>query len=645
VRRWSEKCDARMKAKAMQAWRTIAWEELNLRRIMRQVRTKLHAWFYETMYSAFEFWKENAQSLSLMRKKTRKVMMWLVKKDVIRALGAWIACWAHAKDWRVCALEGCLQSRAKRYTASEVKSFINSARGAALLHEFSEASAQDLSEKVISSRIDLEALHEHLTVDALTAARIFPSEDQDRAQALIWKLGRLMLNDTSRLDTLEIWNSRMLLSIDIFEDELDNTVIRASNTKQQTNKNTTFTFFNIDMVGSLQDKESRPLRANGERLLQEWAWGYALNVSKTAQVSSVKVLLKLREGNFALVHIFDYEKNEMIIESNLVKGEGETSKWYHFQFMSVDMDGNERREIIQWQNTWVIVASISDRGEQQSASSSNLFYYKEDHHSSRVINSAIIATAGCTSGEWNFNPAPRNIEMQIEFRAAEDFEDEDDGDDDGVDDSNRDFAFEAVKEAEAQLQKLMQEHPEEDSSQEVKEEMDRLHKMIRQYSLDRCVEPFESRVGWITNRRLLFEIPCEVACSYNFIMKEFWFVNPDLNLHFFICDEDGRHRRDMQLVSVEPFKVFSFSFDREGNLFLANNNRSFVRYRPTEMHKSDFFYRAWKVEMQWSPASSICCSEERVFCMFMRGPVVEISKGSGSLLRIFRVKPPASIAL
>ena len=31
---------------------------------------------------------------------------------------------------------------------------------------------------------------------------------------------------------------------------------------------------------------------------------------------------------------------------------------------------------------------------------------------------------------------------------------------------------------------------------------------------------------------------------------------------------------------------------REGNLFLANNNRSFVRYRPTEMHKSDFFYRS-----------------------------------------------------
>ena len=39
---------------------------------------------------------------------------------------------------------------------------------------------------------------------------------------------------------------------------------------------------------------------------------------QTAQVSSVKVLLKLKEGNFALVHIFDYEKNEMIIESNLV---------------------------------------------------------------------------------------------------------------------------------------------------------------------------------------------------------------------------------------------------------------------------------------------------------------------------------------
>ena len=95
-----------------------------------------------------------------------------------------------------------------------------------------------------------------------------------------------------------------------------------------------------------------------------------------------------------------------------------------------------------------------------------------------------------------FIQAPRNIEMQIEFRAAEDFMDEDEGEDDGDDDSNRDFAFEAVKEAEAQLQKLMQvhqcrgeqvsllrdlqEHREGDCSQEVKEEMDRLHKMIRQ---------------------------------------------------------------------------------------------------------------------------------------------------------------------
>eukprot|EP00960_Hanusia_phi_P037138 752753-Hanusia_phi.AAC.5 len=36
------------------------------------------------------------------------------------------------------------------------------------------------------------------------------------------------------------------------------------------------------MVGSLHEKESRPLRAKGERLLQEWAWGYALSISKVS---------------------------------------------------------------------------------------------------------------------------------------------------------------------------------------------------------------------------------------------------------------------------------------------------------------------------------------------------------------------------
>eukprot|EP00960_Hanusia_phi_P037137 752753-Hanusia_phi.AAC.4 len=247
ARRWSEKCDARLKAKAMEDWRGLTLEELNLRRIMRQVKSKLHAWFYESMYTAFEYWKENAQSLSLMRKKSKKVMMWLVKKDVIRALGAWIACWAHAKDWRVCALEGCLQSRAKRYTASEIASFMTSARGAALLHELSDASPQELPEKVISSRIDLEALHDNLSVDRLIAAQIFSSPGRSLSLVMT-RRRRLMLNDTSRLDTLEIWNSRMLLAIDIYEDELDNTVIRASDSKQQASKATNFTF--VILAGS-----------------------------------------------------------------------------------------------------------------------------------------------------------------------------------------------------------------------------------------------------------------------------------------------------------------------------------------------------------------------------------------------------------
>eukprot|EP00960_Hanusia_phi_P037140 752753-Hanusia_phi.AAC.7 len=46
--------------------------------------------------------------------------------------------------------------------------------------------------------------------------------------------------------------------------------------------------------------------------------------------------------------------------------------------------------------------------------------------------------------------------MQIELRAAEDFEDEDEDEDEGGNDNSRDLAFEAVKEAELQLQRLME---------------------------------------------------------------------------------------------------------------------------------------------------------------------------------------------
>jgi hypothetical protein len=65
-------------------------------------------------------------------------------------------------------------------------------------------------------------------------------------------------------------------------------------------------------------------------------------------------------------------------------------------------------------------------------------------------------------------------------------------------------------------------------------------------------------------------------------------------------------------------QVFSFSIDKHGDLYAANNTSSFFRFRPTNAECSHYF-RVWGAELEGEGrnASGICSTGERVFALYM----------------------------
>ena len=132
-------------------------------------------------------------------------------------------------------------------------------------------------------------------------------------------------------------------------------------------------------------------------------------------------------------------------------------------------------------------------------------------------------------------------------------------------------------------------------------------------------------------------------------------------------------------------QVFSFSIDRHGDLYAANNTSSFFRFRPTNAECSHYF-RVWGAELEGEGrnASGICSTGERVFALYMtasiplpcststtlqaspctrarqpralrsaraphsrpdaQGPILELARTGGQKLRVIRTEQPLSQA-
>jgi hypothetical protein len=66
-------------------------------------------------------------------------------RELIRGLGAWIAVWAHNKDWRTAVLTGCLNTTGKKPTQLEIELFVKSKRGRSLINEMFDCSVSVLN--------------------------------------------------------------------------------------------------------------------------------------------------------------------------------------------------------------------------------------------------------------------------------------------------------------------------------------------------------------------------------------------------------------------------------------------------------------------------------------------------------------------
>ena len=115
---------------------------------------------------------------------------------------------------------------------------------------------------------------------------------------------------------------------------------------------------------------------------------------------------------------------------------------------------------------------------------------------------------------------------------------------------------------------------------------------LRRAALDSCDEYFEDRLGYLPDKKLALEAPTHSTCAYNARMEEYWMLDSKQALNFLICGLDGRLKRDVNLTSTDNLKIFSFCFDVEGDLFIANNQARPTQYvlfiRLTQYHPAIF---------------------------------------------------------
>ena len=94
---------------------------------------------------------------------------------------------------------------------------------------------------------------------------------------------------------------------------------------------------------------------------------------------------------------------------------------------------------------------------------------------------------------------------------------------------------------------------------------------LRRVALNSSDDFFEDRLGYMTTKKLSLEAPTHTTCAFHSRLQEYWMLDANAELNFLVCDLDGRIKRDVRLTSSDNLKIFSFCFDNDGDLFIANN--------------------------------------------------------------------------
>ncbi len=574
--------------------------------------------------------------------------MWMMNKDVIRALGAWIACWAHKKDWRVCALKNCLHTRIKKATKAEILMFAKAKRGSAILQEFATLTMVQLIEKVASSKVDIESIHHNLTLEEMMRLKVFKIDEKDKALNLVWKIDRLMREDTTRLDHMNIWDGKMLMNVDMYMDQMELMQDEKDKLAQHDDGVKKTRAMSIDLSPGGISKENQLMNVTSERMMDTWAWGYILEITQSsdhppATLQAVKVKLLLQDFAIAMVHVVDVINHIEKWQSGLVSGKGNDPQWYEFEFTECDEEGNIQPVYVEWMDGYAVHISVSDRGIKDDSVDPCKVSCFLDHRPQRQLNPQMLVRSGSCNGTWHFTPAPRSIELQVVLRVDEGFgKEKDEIAEEKETPTSYQKGVELVQSANRRVEELLRRIRKGERIDEKELETSRIE--LRRLALGSCDEPLEERLTYIPSKKLLMEAAMHTTCAYHPKMREFWMLDWEIDLHFLICDLDGKAKREVQFTSADNLKVFAFCFDETGDMFIANNQQSFYRYVPADSEFCTTYLRMWKTVLvdfehgSWHNASGVCSYEDTIFGIFMYGPIVQISKSAGSVMRVINLR-------
>jgi len=521
--------------------------------------------------------------------------------------------------------------------------FAKAKRGMSLLHEFAALTLFQLIEYVASSKIDIEAVHQHLVLEELMRLKVFKIDEKDKALRLVWKVDRLMREDTTRLDHLAIWDGKMLLTIDILMDEAE--ALQSGKDKLGGRNKATeeIRILNVDLSPGGVSKQAQQMNMAAERMMETWAWGYILEIaqdkkSTPAKLTGVKCKLVVQDYAIAMIHVVDVINQTEKWQSEIKTGMGPDEQWYEFEFGEFDEEGNYQQVFVQWEDGYAVIVSISDRGVKDESANPCRFLYYLDHRPQRQLNPQMVARPGSFNGKWSFTPGSRSVEMQVLLRVDQNFgSNGDDEEEEVITPTLYAKGVEMVQGAHWKVEGYLKRMRRGENI--VEKDLEAARVDLRRLALSSCDEMFEDRLGYITSKKLMLEAPAHTTCAYNPKMKEFWVADSEIELNFIICSLDGRLKRDMALTATDNLKVFAFCFDNEGDLYIANNQNSFFRYIPADADSCQTYLRMWKVELfepghnTWKNASGVATHDEFLFGMFRFGPILQLSKAAGSIVR------------
>ena len=235
-----------------------------------------------------------------------------------------------------------------------------------------------------------------------------------------------MREDTNRLDRLSIWDGKMLMSVNIYMDEMEE--LQAAKDKMDSTDDgvKVIRALNIDLSPAGLSKQPVQMNIAGERMMDTWAWGYVLDIDEgkdnpPAKLQAVRANLIVQDYGVAMAHVVDVQNQTEVCQSETKNGNGPDPQWYEFEFGEYDEEGNYQQLFVEWKVGFAVIVSISDRGNKDESANPCRYLYYLDHRSTRQINPQVSVRPGSFNGKWSFTPGSRSIELQVVLRVDEDF--------------------------------------------------------------------------------------------------------------------------------------------------------------------------------------------------------------------------------